>query len=107
MQVKWYNKPITYGIMPQTPISCNYPVIPKTVGMFTGSTDKNIVKIFEGDIVKAFLHNETPMIFPITFRSGCFWFSNWNWIEFLDKFRNVEVIGNVYDNPELLKGGTE
>lgn len=82
-------------------------IIPETAGQYTGQPDKNNKKIFEGDIVKAFLHNETEFCFPITFRAGCFWFGNWNWCEFLDRFRNVEVIGNIYDNPELLEGGTE
>ena len=79
------------------------PIHPETLGQYTGKKDKNNKKIFIKDIIKAWLHNETPMIFPITFRAGCFWYGNWNFCEFLDKFRNIEVIGNIFDNPELLE----
>ncbi len=79
----------------------------KTFGQYTGTPDKNNQKIFECDIVKAFKNNEEPFIAVVTKRNGCFWFGNWNWCEFLDKFRNYEVIGNVFDTPELLKGGAE
>lgn len=72
-------------------------VDPATVGRFTGLTDKNNERIYSGDIVKAYLHNETEFTEKIEFRNGCFWFGNWNIIEFMDKFRNYEVIGNIYD----------
>lgn len=72
-------------------------VDPATVGRFTGLTDKNNKRIYSGDIVKAYLHNETEFTEKIEFRNGCFWFGNWNIIEFLDKFRGYEVIGNIYD----------
>lgn len=72
-------------------------VDPATVGRFTGLTDKNNKRIYSGDIVKAYLHNETEFTEKIEFRNGCFWFGNWNIIEFLDKFRGHEVIGNIYD----------
>ncbi len=85
--------------------SCIFAVIPETVGQNTGSTDKNCTKIFEGDIVQALTRYGTKHIYPIEYRNGTYWFGNWNWIEFLDRFQFREVIGNIHDNPELLGGG--
>lgn len=79
-------------------------VIPETVGMFTRLNDKNRTEIFEEDIVQALTRYGTKHIYPIKYRNGTFWFGNWNWIEFLDRFQFREVIGNIYDNPELLRG---
>ena len=79
-------------------------VDPETVGQYTGVTDENGVKIFEGDIVQAlWARYETKHIYPIEYRNGTYWFGNWNWIEFLDRFQFPEVIGNIYDNPELIE----
>lgn len=77
-----------------------YKIIPETVGQFTGWCDKNGVKIFKGDIVRAYKNNEVLFTEVIAFRNGCFWFGNWNWIEFLNMFRNIEVIGNIHDITE-------
>lgn len=72
-------------------------VIPESVGQYTGLIDQKGVKIFKGDIVSAYKNNNVPFTNVITFKKGCFWFGNWNWVEFLNIFRNVEVIGNIYD----------
>lgn len=80
-------------------------VDPETVGQYTGLTDKNGVKIFEGDIVRAFTRFSEIYVSPVTYHDGTFWFKNWSWTKFLFKFEKIEIIGNIHDNPEILKGG--
>lgn len=89
----------------------SHKVIPETVGQCTESTDKNGTKIFEGDIVAVNINGR---------RTIC----TVNWTEFVAHFQlwqintlpktptalnlgnyDCEVIGNIHDNPELLKGG--
>ena len=89
-------------------------VIPETVGQYTGLTDdKNGKKIFEGDIVAVYV-------------KGCRTICTVSWAETVAHFQlwqintipgtptalnlgnyDCEVIGNIHDNPELLKGGAE
>lgn len=83
--------------------SCTaYPVIPETVGQYTGSIDKNRTKIFEGDIVRAITHLTDIYVGAVTFENGAFWYKNWSWFKFQFKFEKTEIIGNIYDNPELI-----
>lgn len=90
------NKGLKRGIYTGAENGCviPYEVIPETVGQFTGLTDKNGKKIFEGDIVyngvfKAQIELINGHFSP--FGSDTF---------FADE---CEVIGNIYDNPELLE----
>ncbi len=78
-------------------------VIADTVGQYTGLTDRNGNKIFEGDIVNILTENEEIGI--IVYEDGGFIvradkFS----VDFINNINgtDVEVIGNKYDNPELL-----
>lgn len=76
-------------------------VIPETVGQFTGLTDKNGEKIFEGDIVRV---NKDGDILEIMYcERGYFCANNNAWWEFIDELGAFEVIGNIHDNPELLE----
>ena len=105
---------------------CSNVIIPETVGQYTGLTDKNGVRIFEGDILRGF---EYPFCSNINGEFNYFaeivWFDdssafgiytfknpksnvrgisegNTDYLEYFnaDKW---EVIGNIHDNPAILK----
>ena len=81
------------------PLGC-YPiaVIIESVGQFTGLHDKNGKEIYEGDIV---LIREGIAV--ITFYCGSFWCDFWTMLLLSDRCVEVEVIGNIHENPELIK----
>lgn len=69
----------------------SHEVIPETVEQFTGLTDKNGKKIFEGDIIA---YGDDRYL--VNFGDG--YFSPFDFI----CEDECKVIGNIYDNPELL-----
>lgn len=87
----------------------SYEIVkPETVGQYTGLTDKNGAKIFDGDILEGDLEDRLD--------PGAKWRSIVVWGTFgwmckdrqtlpMDEFDILEgeVIGNIYDNPELVK----
>lgn len=107
----------------------NYLVDLETVGEFTGVTDKNGAGIFEGDILQG---DEYPYCSDgnynyyaevVWFDDGCCGFGlcthknpkstvrgisdgNCDWFEDFDS-NNWSLVGNIYDNPELIEEGSE
>lgn len=89
-------------------IRITYDVIPETVGQYTGLTDKNGTKIFEGDILKGawdtifqVVYDDCYLGFRAKEKDGMH-----NCIDYYGLDR-IEVIGNIHDNTELMKGGAE
>lgn len=89
-----------------------YEVFPESVGQYTGLTDKKGKKIFEGDIVLfSWGDDENRQPFYIEYSDGGFLATPkeitqdiWS-IRIGNYTSEFEVIGNIHDNPELLKGG--
>lgn len=86
-----------------------WQVEPETVGQYTGVTDKNGTRIFEGDICKAYICRadtvEKEVIGTICFEDGTFEFKcEHDNVYIYPLLEVLEVIGNIHDNPELLKG---
>ena len=93
-------------------------VLPDTVGQYTGLRDRNGKKIFEGDIVRVYLENSAPFptlyvvkigkyldVDPGDYALGVYLDNGKEQVNILSGEENTyfEIVGNIYDNPELLE----
>jgi uncharacterized phage protein (TIGR01671 family) len=94
-------------------------VVVETIGQYTGLKDKNGKEIYEGDI---FIDDEFQLTYICVFEEGCFCLKCYGFVEryvsdnatneFWEEIncdpisfyeiKNMEIIGNIYENPELL-----
>ena len=102
-----HNKKITETDLVDRTMVDGYEVDPDTVGQFTGLCDRNGKEIYEGDIVR---NESAGFCGVVQYRDATF-------IIFLGEMNgalliclqtgSLEIIGNIHDNPELLKGGKQ
>jgi uncharacterized phage protein (TIGR01671 family) len=94
--ISCFKKDIDYGYLED----CNI-VIKKTIGQYIGRKDKNNKEIYEGDIVSCFYEGEhsydSAYKEEILYKYNSF-FCGENRIP-----NDIEVIGNIHENPELLR----
>ena len=105
---KWAESVCPHGVMRSGHLCDDF--IPETVGQFTGLLDKNGKKIFEGDIVDCWSEGVNAKGTVQQRKDGLWiiypaWQKTIMWGLCPDEYCNttVEVIGNIYDNPELLE----
>ena len=97
------------------PFQASYMIKPETISQFTGLYDKNGTPIFEGDILKEcdryVPFYEHPIV--IDYKHGSFQYREIDEYDYrisiddteygISNFGVFKVIGNIYDNPELLE----
>ena len=85
-------------------------VVPETVGEYTGLTDKNGTRVFEGDIIDVAYNpnyggvaKERIGTFKVGFEDGRYVYEDGEGYFLFTESDEIIVIGNIHDNPELLK----
>ena len=113
-----YTRTTTLGVVTEIyTLEMSYQVIPETVGRCTGSKDKNGKLIFEGDILNFVNDDGESSLYVVVWNTSLLSWqvqeishyvkNDYYGFDELCEFGNTELIGNVYDNLELLQRSDE
>ena len=109
-KLKWCNNIIHVVIPDKAEIDSGnslletYEINPETVCQYTGMADKNGKRIWENDIVK--IGANTLVRYNEKYAGWCLVQRGWMYEHFFGEAideRDCEVVGNVFDNPELME----
>ena len=109
---KWSKNMFFWDDLSEHYIPCNYKECFELL-QYTGLKDKNGEEIYKGDIVAQFCFNDPRFRHEVKYFNGAFGYvllevfhayssnEHFNWVD--GKSERIEIIGNIYENPELLK----
>ena len=94
------------GIQPPSATPEDFEAEPESIGQYTGLKDRDGKKIYEGDIIGGSNGSingyEWPFKLQIEWNKEACGFNTPKWRD-MDKTHYYDVVGNVHDNPELVK----
>jgi hypothetical protein len=102
IKFRFWSKILNHFVIPDDSIFAGGLKDPNMAVMqFTGLKDRKGVEIYEGDLLKMAIDTRSEDVRAVEYDEGGFWLGDKPGYEWPLAF--IEVIGNIYENPELIE----